>query len=173
MEDERCREQQIRLIKKKISTHYKNLKALLDGLNDFTGRMISNGLIPETFRKAANFDAIIEQFWKTLKSSISVKDTYNTFITVIREVKMNDMADNLVIQWSAQGTRQSGGRLYSSTICNTSCFSIGYRTKPLQARDSDVSLQSQSEINMVKNDYSHYGMLKLTGGISINHATLM
>ena len=96
-------------MRRKLHVNNIDLKAGLDGLDDFADKMISKGLIPEKFQKK-KFDDIMKEFrMKIKRSSISVAiGLYNTFIKVLREVGMDYVAHKLEeINWSALHTKKS------------------------------------------------------------------
>lgn len=90
-------------IENKLLNCYSKLDNRLDGLDDFTERMVSNNLIVAT-SDYRNFDAIMSEFKTKLQRSISMwelRNTYKTFIKVLENSKIdvNDF-QLIVINWS-------------------------------------------------------------------------
>ena len=96
-------------IKKKLHDYDEDLKARLDGFDCFFDLMVSNKLISASCSN--NIDAIIREFRSNpkLHDQQSSRTTYETFIRVLRESGMDDLADKLKINWSAPHTKS--GRL--------------------------------------------------------------
>lgn len=97
-------------IKRKLDAYDKDLKARLGGVGCFFDQMVSNELISASCSNN-NIDAIIRKFRSNhkLRDPQSSRTTYETFIRVLRESGINDLAKKLEINWSALHTKS--GRL--------------------------------------------------------------
>lgn len=98
-----------RRIKRNLDDYDEDLKARLGGVKCFFDLMVSNKLISASCSN--NVDAIIRKFRSNRKllDPQSSRTTYETFIRVLRESEMDDLADKLKINWSALHTKS--GRL--------------------------------------------------------------
>lgn len=99
-----------KLIKRKLSENYEDLKFQLDGLNNFTEKMISNQLIAPRFQKEG-FDAIMREFLMKIDQS-NITETIEIFeilIQIIWQLGKIKVAITLKINWSVSHTKR--GRL--------------------------------------------------------------
>lgn len=104
---------------KLVQDHYCELEAKLNGVQSFIHKMISNKLIAAS-SKENNFDAIMSEFQTKLQTSRSVTDTFYTFINkVLRELGKDDMANKLMIEWSASPTDATSNNSIITPLANT------------------------------------------------------